>query len=113
MKMAALGALTTVALLLGAPLASAAEPAYRNTRLSFPERAADLVARMTLAEKAAQLGTSNASAIPRLGVHEYTYWSEAQHGVSAFWGGNWFGGAERTIPARRRPRASRRTSRRA
>lgn len=54
---------------------------------------------MTLAEKAAQLGTSNASAIPRLGVQEYTYWSEAQHGVSAFWGGNWFGGAESTIPA--------------
>ena len=48
-----------------------------------------------LAEKAAQQRVGD----PRLGVQEYTYWSEAQHGVSAFWGGNYFGGAESTIPA--------------
>jgi beta-glucosidase-like glycosyl hydrolase len=68
--------------------ASAAEPAYRDTRLPFAERAADLVSRMTLAEKAAQLGTTNAPPIARLGVQEYAYWSEALHGVNAFWGGD-------------------------
>jgi beta-glucosidase-like glycosyl hydrolase len=43
---------------------------------------------MTLQEKAAQLSTTNAPAIPRLGVQEYAYWSEALHGVNAFWGGD-------------------------
>jgi beta-glucosidase len=66
----------------------AATPAYQDTRLPFAERAADLVSRMTLQEKAAQLATTNAPAIPRLGVQEYAYWSEALHGVNAFWGGD-------------------------
>lgn len=66
----------------------AATPAYLDTSLSPQERAADLVSRMTLAEKAAQLATTNAPAIPRLGVQEYAYWSEALHGVNAFWGGD-------------------------
>src|SRR4051812_22979020 len=72
----------------GAPIAAAQEPAYQDTSLPFAERAADLVSRMTLAEKAAQLSTTNAPAIPRLGVQEYAYWSEALHGVNAFWGGD-------------------------
>jgi len=58
-------------------------PIYRNTHYSFRERAADLVSRMTLAEEVAQLHTNNAPAIPRLGVQQYTYWSEGQHGVNA------------------------------
>ena len=53
---------------------------YQNEELSFEERAADLVSRMTLEEKCAQLG-HNAPAIPRLGVHEYYYWREGAHGV--------------------------------
>jgi beta-glucosidase len=57
-------------------------PIYLNTHYSFAERAADLVSRMTLAEKVAQLQTNNAPAIPRLGVQQYTYWSEGQHGVN-------------------------------
>ena len=57
-------------------------PIYRNTHYSFAERAADLVSRMTLAEKVAQLHTNNAPAIPRLGVQQYTYWSEGQHGIN-------------------------------
>jgi beta-glucosidase-like glycosyl hydrolase len=57
-------------------------PVYLNTHYSFAERAADLVSRMTLAEKVAQLQTNNAPAIPRLGVQQYTYWSEGQHGVN-------------------------------
>src|SRR4051794_36342445 len=59
-----------------------AVPIYRNTHYSFAERAADLVSRMTLAEKVQQLHTNNAPAIPRLGVQQYTYWSEGQHGLN-------------------------------
>lgn len=44
---------------------------YQDTSLSFEERAADLVARMTLEEKAAQTAAKGAPAIPRLGVHSY------------------------------------------
>ena len=57
-------------------------PIYLNTHYSFAERAADLVSRMTLAEKVAQLRTNSAPAIPRLGVQQYTYWSEGQHGIN-------------------------------
>lgn len=57
-------------------------PIYLNTNYSFQERAADLVSRMTLAEKVAQLSTTRAPAIPRLGVQDYTYQSEGQHGVN-------------------------------
>jgi beta-glucosidase-like glycosyl hydrolase len=57
-------------------------PIYLNSRYSFAERAADLVSRMTLAEKVAQLHTNSAPAIPRLGVQQYTYWSEGQHGIN-------------------------------
>ncbi|HEY3872474.1 MAG TPA: glycoside hydrolase family 3 C-terminal domain-containing protein [Actinocrinis sp.] len=62
--------------------ASSALPIYLNTHYSFAERAADLVSRMTLTEKVAQLQTNNAPAIPRLGVQQYTYWSEGQHGIN-------------------------------
>ena len=55
---------------------------YRNRAYSSAERAADLVARMTLAEKAAQAISSKAPAIPRLGVASYGWWNEALHGVS-------------------------------
>ncbi len=55
---------------------------YQDTSLSFEERAADLVARMTLEEKAAQTAAKGAPAIPRLGVHSYYYWREAIHGVA-------------------------------
>ncbi len=65
-----------------ASAASAPLPIYRNTSYSFAERAADLVSRMTLAEKVAQLRTNSAPAIPRLGVQQYTYWSEGQHGLN-------------------------------
>ena len=67
-------------------------PIYLNTHYSFAERAADLVSRMTLAEKLQQLNTGNdnlttpSPAIPRLGVQQYTYWNEALHGV--YWLGD-------------------------
>lgn len=62
--------------------AAAPLPMYMNTKYSFEERAADLVSRMTLAEKVEQLRTNVAPAIPRLSVQQYTYWSEGQHGIS-------------------------------
>ena len=57
------------------------EPAYRDENRSFEARAADLVARMTLEEKIAQLG-NNAPAIARLGMPRYEWWNEALHGVA-------------------------------
>ena len=59
---------------------------YQDTSLSFEERAADLVARMTLEEKAAQTIAKNtgshSNAVSRLGVHGYYYWREGIHGVA-------------------------------
>ena len=54
---------------------------YQDTSLSFEDRAADLVARMTLEEKVSQTGRS-APAIKRLGVSAYNYWREGIHGVA-------------------------------
>jgi beta-glucosidase len=62
--------------------ARARGPIYLNRSYSFAERAADLVTRMTLAEKASQAISSRAPAIPRLGVRAYGWWNEALHGVS-------------------------------
>ncbi|MFE2428908.1 glycoside hydrolase family 3 C-terminal domain-containing protein [Streptomyces sp. NPDC059373] len=61
---------------------SGSTPVYLDTHYSFQERAADLVSRMTLQEKVQQLSTNSGPAIPRLGVQQYTYWSEGQHGVN-------------------------------
>ncbi len=58
----------------------AAQPAYLDTSLSFEERAADLVSRMTLDEKCDQLGRTT-KAVPRLGVARYDFWNEALHGI--------------------------------
>ena len=62
--------------------AAAPTPIYLDTHYTFAERAADLVSRMTLPEKVGQLHTNSAPAIPRLGVQQYTYWSEGQHGLN-------------------------------
>jgi beta-glucosidase len=59
----------------------AEKPVYLNTNLSAEQRAADLVHRMTLDEKASQL-VNQARAIPRLGVPAYDWWSEALHGMA-------------------------------
>ncbi|HJS92515.1 MAG TPA: glycoside hydrolase family 3 C-terminal domain-containing protein [Steroidobacteraceae bacterium] len=72
--------IAALALLAGAGDARGATPAYLNPKLPAPQRAADLVHRMTLREKASQL-VNGARAIPRLGVPAYNWWSEALHGV--------------------------------
>ncbi len=59
----------------------AQKPAYLDTSLPPEQRAADLVHRMTLEEKASQL-VNQARAIPRLNVPAYDWWSEALHGVA-------------------------------
>jgi beta-glucosidase len=53
---------------------------YLDVSLLAEQRAADLVHRMTLEEKATQL-VNQAPAIPRLSVPAYNWWSESLHGV--------------------------------
>lgn len=53
---------------------------YMNPKLFPEERAAELVHRMTLEEKASQL-VNQARAVPRLNIASYDWWSEALHGV--------------------------------
>jgi len=52
-----------------------------NDKLSFEERVNDLVSRLTLEEKVAQM-LNAAPAIPRLGVSAYDWWNETLHGVA-------------------------------
>ncbi|MGA9672129.1 MAG: glycoside hydrolase family 3 C-terminal domain-containing protein [Terracidiphilus sp.] len=76
--------LAACAILCAASLAAAQQaqkPAYLNPSLPAEQRAADLVGRMTLDEKATQL-LNQARAIPRLNLPAYDWWSEALHGVA-------------------------------
>lgn len=54
---------------------------YRNPNLSSEERAKDLIARLTLEEKAA-LMCDVSDVIPRLGIKKFNWWSEALHGLA-------------------------------
>jgi beta-glucosidase len=54
---------------------------YKNPALSFEQRAADLISRLTLTEKAA-LMCDQSDAIPRLGIRKFNWWSEALHGYA-------------------------------
>ncbi|HVZ29586.1 MAG TPA: glycoside hydrolase family 3 C-terminal domain-containing protein [Asticcacaulis sp.] len=68
--------------LAATPSACADKPcAFLDTKLTPEVRAKDLVARMTLEEKAAQI-QDNAPAIPRLGLPRYGWWNEVLHGVA-------------------------------
>ena len=90
-----LGSLTALTLLAGSALsgltpiagtaaASAAPlPVYLDRHYSPVERATDLVSRLTLSEKAQQMNSSRAPAIPRLGIAEWGWWNESNHGVNA------------------------------
>jgi beta-D-xylosidase 4 len=61
-----------------------------NQSLPSRQRAADLVSRLTTAEKITRLGTSS-SGVDRLGLPKFQWWSEALHGV-AYSPGVSFGG---------------------
>src|SRR6201994_4920540 len=67
----------------GARAEAATVPIYLNRAYTPAERAADLVSRMTTAEKAAQMDSSQAPAIPSLGVAAWGWWNESNHGVNA------------------------------
>ncbi|MDQ2640248.1 MAG: glycoside hydrolase family 3 C-terminal domain-containing protein [Pseudomonadota bacterium] len=60
---------------------AAPQPLWLDANRSFESRAADLVSRMTLEEKVAQMQNA-APAIPRLGIPAYDWWNEALHGVA-------------------------------
>ena len=71
-----------LALGLAAAMSALAQPyPYQNKNLPPEQRAADLLGRLTLEEKASL--TMHASpAIPRLGIKQYNWWSEALHGIA-------------------------------
>ena len=54
---------------------------FWNPDLSVAERVADVLSRLTPAEKAAQL-LHEAPALPRLGIAAYNWWNECLHGVA-------------------------------
>ncbi len=56
-------------------------PIWRDPAQPLPARLDDLIRRLALAEKVAQLRNA-APAIPRLGLPAYDYWNEALHGVA-------------------------------
>jgi beta-glucosidase len=60
--------------------ATAQEP-FRNPALPIDVRVKDLVSRLTLQEKVAQM-MENAPAIERMGIPAYNWWNEALHGVA-------------------------------
>src|SRR4051794_27901789 len=66
----------------GVAAARAETPGYLNPAYTPAERAADLVARLSLQEKAQQMNSSRAPAIPRLGIEAWGWWNEAAHGVA-------------------------------
>lgn len=57
----------------------AVEP-YQDTKLTFEQRTADLVSRLTLEEKV-QLMRYDSPEIKRLGIPAYNWWNECLHGV--------------------------------
>jgi len=63
------------------PAQEAAQPVYLNAKLPLEQRVDDLIGRMTLEEKVAQM-RDHAIAIPRLGVPKYDWWNEGLHGVA-------------------------------
>src|SRR2546428_8767055 len=52
-----------------------------NAALPTEQRVTDLVSRLTLEEKIAQM-LNTAPAIPRLGIPAYEWWNEVLHGVA-------------------------------
>jgi beta-glucosidase len=61
--------------------AAPANAPYMNPALPIDQRVDDLIGRMTLEEKVAQM-RDHATAIPRLGVPKYDWWNEGLHGVA-------------------------------
>jgi beta-glucosidase len=66
--------------IVAAVFACTASSAVASPAPSAEQRAKELVARMTLEEKASQLINSS-PAIPRLGIPDYQWWTESLHGL--------------------------------
>jgi len=81
LTLAAPAALAQPGTLPAVPLNPPASAAWFDTGLPAERRAEALVGQMTLEEKGLQM-VNRASAIPRLGVPPYNWWSEALHGVA-------------------------------
>ncbi|MBS0419815.1 MAG: glycoside hydrolase family 3 C-terminal domain-containing protein [Proteobacteria bacterium] len=77
----AVGAFLASVLLVPAQAAPPPLAKFKDPTVAPELRAKDLIANMTLEEKAAQLGHA-APAIARLGVPEYNWWNEGLHGVA-------------------------------
>jgi len=56
-------------------------PIYLDPDFTPEKRAGDLIARMTIAEKVAEL-MDDAPGVERLGIQPYNWWNEALHGVA-------------------------------
>jgi beta-glucosidase len=56
-------------------------PIYLDPSRTIPERTQDLISRLTLLEKVAQMNHPT-EGVPRLNIPPYNYWSEALHGVA-------------------------------
>ncbi|PHT50760.1 putative beta-D-xylosidase 6 [Capsicum baccatum] len=65
---------------------------FCQTQLPISVRAQDVVSRLTLDEKIAQL-VNSAPAVPRLGIPAYEWWSESLHGVGSAGKGIFFNGS--------------------
>ncbi len=77
--------LFSLAFITSSALAQTSKPLpYLDPSLPTQQRVDDLVSRMTLDEKVAQL-INTTPAIPRLNVPAYDYWSEGLHGIAPLW----------------------------
>jgi beta-glucosidase len=79
-KKTALFAFLSIIILQNTYSQSIAYP-FQNEQLSFEQRAKDIVSRLMLDEKVAQM-MDIAPAIPRLGIPAYNWWNETLHGVA-------------------------------
>lgn len=70
-----------VSVIFVAPTVAQTSFPFQNTSLTFEERVDDLVSRLTLEEKVAQM-LNAAPAIERLDIPAYDWWSEVLHGVA-------------------------------
>ena len=70
---------TLILIILGISTMNA-QPEYLNPEVDLESRVNDLINRLTLEEKAAQM-LMNTPGIPRLNIPPYDYWNEALHGV--------------------------------
>jgi beta-glucosidase len=57
------------------------QPVYLNTNFPISKRVQDLLSYLTLDEKVAMMNHP-AQGVPRLGIPDYNFWSEALHGVA-------------------------------